>query len=446
MPISFTCSCGRSYRVAEGAAGRQFKCPKCGSMTLIAIPRKAKPQADPKPEAPPQPSSQPGTPAADERARQLARDRYKDLVPEKPATNLLEYAYWLLLLTFIPLAISLLQPKEENVGDRLVRSLQKALPPQEKSATKQKPAATEKKGVPLPLEEPLPREISLNDLIARLPGGRIEGAWLPRKTFVHWAYALLAAGAFLGMALFLFPGETGQAGQLLAIGLFTATVGILLLLLAQVLAEWTQSRILIGRNVILLLLFWIAWAIGFSYRAALDPDISFVPSFLGFTFGVGFCEEVCKLLPLLWRYRVTGPLPWRTACTWGFVSGAGFGVSEGILYSADFYNGIASGDVYLVRFVSCVALHGIWTASAALFLHRFQAILQAEFAWYEYIPRALFFVSIPMILHGLYDTFLKRDMGLLALVTALVSFAWFAWSVERTRARDEAGQVVPGRT
>jgi RsiW-degrading membrane proteinase PrsW (M82 family) len=189
-------------------------------------------------------------------------------------------------------------------------------------------------------------------------------------------------------------------------------------------------------------LFWIAWAIGFSYRAANDPELGLVPSFLGFTFGVGFCEEACKVLPLLWHYRVKGTLPWRASCAWGFASGIGFGVSEGIMYSADFYNGIAPGDIYLVRFISCVALHGIWSASAALFIHRFRGIIQANFVWYDFVPRVLFLVSIPMVLHGLYDTFLKRDLNVPALVTALASFAWFAWSMERTRRAEESPRLA----
>ena len=112
------------------------------------------------------------------------------------------------------------------------------------------------------------------------------------------------------------------------------------------------------------------------------------------------------------------------------------------MYSANFYNGIAPGEIYLVRFISCVALHGIWSASAALFIHRFRGIVQANFVWYDFIPRALFLVSIPMILHGLYDTFLKRDLNVLALLTALASFAWFAWSVEGTRRGEESRNVA----
>jgi RsiW-degrading membrane proteinase PrsW (M82 family) len=386
-----------------------------------------------------------GGPVLDDRAKQQAMERYKHLLADKPSTNLLEFGYWLLLLTFIPLAFSLLQERKDDTMDRLVRSLEKSMPPQEdKAGPKQQPASKQKKAAPVPTEEADGPEVDLDKLMAALPEGRIEGAFLPRKTFMHWLYALLAGGVFLTLTFLLFPGA-GQATHLLVIGIFTATIGILLLLLAQWLAGWTQGYILISRNIIIMILFWISWAIGFSYRAAVDPDVALVPSFLGFTFGVGFCEEVCKALPLLWHYRVKGPLPWRTACAWGFASGVGFGISEGITYSADFYNGIAPGDIYLVRFVSCVALHGIWSASAALFIHRFRHIIEAQFPWLEFIPRTLFLVAIPMILHGLYDTFLKKDMNGLALLTALVSFAWFAWSVERTRRGEESPDMALGR-
>ena len=38
-----------------------------------------------------------------------------------------------------------------------------------------------------------------------------------------------------------------------------------------------------------------------------------------------------------------------------------------------------------------------------------------------------------MVLHGLYDTLLKKDMNVWALVIALASFAWLAFQIERTR-------------
>ena len=72
-------------------------------------------------------------------------------------------------------------------------------------------------------------------------------------------------------------------------------------------------------------------------------------------------------LPVIWRLRRDEPMGWRAGCLWGLASGVGFGVMEGIKYSADFYNGIWGGGVYLMRFASCVALHAVWTGSVAIF-------------------------------------------------------------------------------
>jgi hypothetical protein len=37
---------------------------------------------------------------------------------------------------------------------------------------------------------------------------------------------------------------------------------------------------------------------------------------------------------------------------------------------------------------------------------------------------------VPMLLHGLYDTLLKKDHEALALLVAVVSFGWLAWNIE----------------
>ena len=44
----------------------------------------------------------------------------------------------------------------------------------------------------------------------------------------------------------------------------------------------------------------LIWLIGQSYRMALG-DHGVVVSALGFTAGVGFCEETCKAIPLLFQ-------------------------------------------------------------------------------------------------------------------------------------------------
>ncbi len=471
MTISFHCPCGKSVHAPDSAAGKRGKCPACGQVLHVPpTPPPDEPTYGVKSDQEPAGRVSPETPDTDRVGRQPNRRRASS--PNHPradaaeaesqadgpssrgrkrrsrgkpvrssSVDLLDYAYWLLPLTFLPLAFTLVLGHRDDTFDRLVRSVEKAFPPQEGRAAPAGPPAT-RPGTP-PGDNAGPgrgdsdQEISLDDVLARLPGHRIEGAFLPRRTFLHWVFALASAVFFLGLALVLFRSESPPA-HLLGVGLFTATVGIVLLFVVQKLASWTQGHFLISGNVIVLVLFYVAWAIGFSYRAALDPDMGFVASFLGYMFGVGLCEEVCKVLPVLWYYRNRGELPWRTALAWGFVSGVGFGVSEGITYSADFYNGLAPWDIYLVRFVSCVTLHGIWSASTALFICRHPGLIQGDFGWIELLPRLVALVGVSMVLHGLYDTLLKRDLNIPALVVALLSFGWLAWNVEVSRRGEEA--------
>src|SRR5262249_24900828 len=149
--------------------------------------------------------------------------------------------------------------------------------------------------------------------------------------------------------LLLATDRCAEALHLLGIGLLTATIGILLLVLFQFIAGWSQGVWITGRSILVLIFYFIK-LIGFSYRAALDPENGFLLSFVGFTLGVGFCEEVCKTLPLLWLYRVGTHQRWRGSFLWGLASGAGFGIAEGIMYSSEYYNGIAGPGTYVVRF------------------------------------------------------------------------------------------------
>jgi RsiW-degrading membrane proteinase PrsW (M82 family) len=184
-------------------------------------------------------------------------------------------------------------------------------------------------------------------------------------------------------------------------------------------------------------LFYIAKLIGFSYRAALDHDNGFLLSFVGFTLGVGFCEEVCKALPVFFRYLEPRKESWRIAFLWGLASGAAFGIAEGIIYSRNNYNGVAGGGIYLVRFLSCVCLHAVWTGSVAITIHQRQHLIQKRMPWYEFIPPLFAFVAVPMVLHGLYDTLLKKDMNGVALLVAVASFLFLALQISRLGGADD---------
>jgi RsiW-degrading membrane proteinase PrsW (M82 family) len=250
-------------------------------------------------------------------------------------------------------------------------------------------------------------------------------------------FALVAAAAYLTFLALLASDKAANPVHLLGLGVFTATVGIFLLLAVQFLSHLGSIRV---RGGIIGLIFLVLLLIGLSYSAANDPEISLIPSFLGFTFGVGLCEEVCKALPVLAYYRSENKQTWRGAFLWGMASGVGFGVSEGIMYSQDFYNGIAGPSIYLVRFVSCVALHAIWSGSVAISINQRQYLLQEDHDdedWWMYGLAILQLIAIPMVLHGMYDTLLKKNMEFLALVTAAASFGYLAWQISHLRNSDE---------
>jgi hypothetical protein len=98
-------------------------------------------------------------------------------------------------------------------------------------------------------------------------------------------------------------------------------------------------------------------------------------------------------------------------------------------------------EVYVVRFLSCVALHAVWTGSVGLTLHRRRAWFEGAERWYQYGFAVVRTVAVPMVLHGLYDTLLKKGMSGWALAVAGVSFLYLAYQVERQRG-EEKGRVA----
>ena len=212
------------------------------------------------------------------------------------------------------------------------------------------------------LEEKLDELDSKSDLFALFPDGRIEGAHLSYFSRAHWAYAAVAAALFFAATWFLFePGKATWAQWLIVLAV-TSSVGIVSLLAFQWIADATQDVWVSGRSI-LVLLFYIVKFIGFSYSVADNEAYGFWASFFGFTFGVGLCEEITKALPVLVYLQSDKKLDSRAACLLGLASGVGFGVVEGILYAGQHYNGVGGVDIYLTRFVSCVALHATWTAA-----------------------------------------------------------------------------------
>jgi len=443
MAISLTCSdCGKRLKARDELAGKLLPCPNCGHKVLVPeadeniagylLQDDAPPPSEPAPSISPPASEEEEEqivvrrkpPQAATKAQRAAPKTLPPLTTNEPPLWL-RHLHWLLVLALLPLAFSLLNHGDrEDFEQRFIKTLEAA------------PEEVQRKILHLQ-ENDNEEALTLDDLFTLLPEHKLIGACLPHGSFAHWGFAAGSALLFMTFFLLLAAQKTANPVHLLGMGLFTATIGILLLLLLQVLADWSQGIWLRGGNIVVVI-FYIVKLIGFSYRAALDPSNGFFLSFVGYTMGVGFCEEVCKALPLLWHYHNHGSIQrWRTAFLWGLASGAGFGISEGIMYSSRYYNGVSGPDMYVVRFISCVALHALWTGSVAITIHQKQGLLQGVESWYEYIPRMYLIVGVPMILHGLYDTLLKKEMNAIALGVAVLSFLFLAFQISRLHGEDD---------
>ncbi|MBI3857395.1 MAG: PrsW family intramembrane metalloprotease, partial [Planctomycetes bacterium] len=301
-----------------------MKCPKCAQPVQLSAAEAEIDFAVP-PDPGPAPSALPSSPRAGEPRAALPRARTLPPPPPAPLNDgWRTYGRWGLAAALLPLVFSVFMANDNPI-ERLAHMVDRD------PALAKAIETVENKGG------------ELDDLLRVLPDHRIEGSLHSRDTKAHWLYAALSAGAFWGLILLLYPLGRASSKEIWAAGLFVGTVGILLLLGLQYVASWTQGTWIRGRSIIVII-FYIVKFIGFSYRAALDPTNNFFLSMLGFTFGVGLCEELCKALPLLWHFKKTSgrradTLDVRGAVVWGLAAGIGFGVSEGITYSGDSYNG-----------------------------------------------------------------------------------------------------------
>lgn len=422
MPISFVCpECKKKLKAPDQAAGKSVPCPQC--KTRLTVPA---PQANEEFETPwldePTPVKREDAEeqgyqyheAQTEPSPETAPKKKKPTKPLKEAVltanetpGWMRHLHWALLLALVPLIISLgFTSNREDALKNLTESMRDL----------------DDAGRARLIEA---MDSGDDDAIFKaLPDQKLKGAWLPHNTKMHWALALGSAAIFFVFLFLLTMRGTANIVHLLITAAFTATAGIFLLFAVQFIAEATQGRIIIGRGLFTIF-FYILKFIGFSYRAALDADNGFVLSFVGFVFGVGLCEELCKALPVL-LYLRREDANWHGALLWGLASGVGFGVAEGIMYSRDFYNGIYGPGIYFVRFFSCVALHALFSGSVAILLVLMRDQVTEAESWPHAIAMVLLAILPTMILHGLFDTFLKRDMHLGALISAILSFGYLA--------------------
>lgn len=384
MFIEVKCPCGKILRANESLIGQTIQCNLCRREVLVPDPQAA----------PPEPLiKEPPPPVGDNKSPW-------------------EYAYWVLALAFVPLAISLGLP-QDNIKQRFEKALADN-PDVKKRLEEEESRRTTSWGPPLTLDE----------IISAFPGKKLDKqAFLPRDTVLHYFYALISSGVFLGLFFCFFSPGTFKPWQLVLVGLFTGTFGIAGLLIVH---DFGIFRFLVDVGML-----------------SDEPTISdFLARWAGFTFGVGLIEEACKIVPLFLLFLRKKSITWRVAVMWGLASGVGFGVNEGILYSEMLYNGVTPAMQYVVRFVSCVALHAIWSASAGLSLYFTQSLLNQFSEWYEKGVVMLRVLIVVMFLHGLFDALLTQDLRAPALMVAAASIVWLGWQIEFVR-KKEMQPAVP---
>lgn len=391
--IRFSCRhCGLRLTFPAADIGQNKACLACGR--LVAVPAQS-------------------APAAATTARRPSAARKPQASPDGWRSK----ARWSLFLALIPLAIYTFASKDD-LRERI------------RETEKQYPEFARK----------VKQNRRVDDVLAVLPSQRIEGAALARQTSAHWIMAILAALIFWEFILIVQPMGTSTSRQLWAVGIFTGTIGILMLLIVQLAAIVTAKANIVGG--IAFVFFLILRFIGYSYGAAVNPENGFLASMVGFTLGVGLLEEFFKALPIFWHHRRSGSLDLRGSVVWGLATGIGFGVSEGISYSKDFYNGLYGGGIYVVRFISCVALHAVWSATVAILIWRRREAIQAIERWWQWFVPVFGSLWISMVLHGFYDTVLKKEYGIAALASGFFSFALFFWLYDRA-CRQEAARPAP---
>ena len=173
------------------------------------------------------------------------------------------------------------------------------------------------------------------------------------------------------------------------------------------------------------------------------PSQGFTTRWLGFVLGVGFPEELCKALVLLFLAARFGPFAPQAMLFYGLMAGLGFGIYEGVSYQMQHNFRFADGgyayrdrtsyaaEYYLlnmIRLTTLPFLHAIWTGMAGYFI--------GFAAQYPQRRRGLLIVALglPALLHGSYNAFSGSALGLVtALLSVLALNLYLAKSVDFER-------------
>jgi len=336
------------------------------------------------------------------------RERQRRPIQAKSSSVWRDHLHWILILTFIPLALPTLLGREGHVREWLHHSVE--------SHPEVNPDAV--------LEA-----ATLQDAAMLFPDHRIDGAWLAADTFWHWGCAFASGAAFGCLLLWMWPEKDSRAGQLLMAAGVSGMMGYLLILGFQKVAQETEGLMVSGRGIATPL-YDIAQFVGDAFRPSEVDSGGFLSRVFGITVSFGLCAALCQSLPVALYIRGRPQRSWRQVCLIGLASGVGFGLAKGIVQSSAYDNGIQEIWIPLIRFTSSVTLHAIWSGGVALLMFRHRDRLEFSMAAVLYYLGFCWLAA--MCLHGVYDTLLNQGRGLWAILPALVSWAWFQWLLWRT--------------
>lgn len=160
--------------------------------------------------------------------------------------------------------------------------------------------------------------------------------------------------------------------------------------------------------------------------AFLNPFYEFVErpfpiDAIGYVFGVGLTEETVKILPLLYlAWKAKEPLVPQTLVFYGLISGIAFGVYEGVEYQIEVNSQAdysTSHYLNILRLTSLPFIHAVWCGIGGYFLAFAKLYPRYRHSLY------LLMIAVPMLLHGLYDTFASSGtiLALAALAITVIS-------------------------
>ncbi len=143
-------------------------------------------------------------------------------------------------------------------------------------------------------------------------------------------------------------------------------------------------------------------------------DMPFPIDTLGYVFGVGLTEETVKILPLLYlAWKAKEPLVPQTLVFYGLISGIAFGVYEGVEYQIEVNSQAdysTSHYLNILRLTSLPFLHAVWCGIGGYFLAFAKLYPRYRFSLY------ILMIAVPMLLHGLYDTFISSGNVIFTLL------------------------------